>query len=140
MKRLGMRGAAPLASLASLVLVAGSVATGPPAAADGTADAAAASARPRFVQPTTSITPARGCIVLRPGFNGIKVRMVQRKLGMEDLVAALVVTGKGLGALAGPFHRTPEPLRGPDHQRELGKEGVAGAEIAADIAALDTDA
>lgn len=80
----GSRGS--LASLASLVLVAGSVvgsvAIGPSAVAEGSADAASASARPRFVQPTTSITPARGCIVLRPGFNGIKVRMVQRRLGM----------------------------------------------------------
>jgi cell wall-associated NlpC family hydrolase len=43
---------------------------------------AASSAPGRFLQPTDTITPARGCIRLTPGVNGIKVRMVQRRLGM----------------------------------------------------------
>ncbi len=43
---------------------------------------AASSAPARFLQPTDTITPARGCIRLTPGMNGIKVRMVQRRLGM----------------------------------------------------------
>jgi NlpC/P60 family/Putative peptidoglycan binding domain len=52
-------------------------ATGAPAKSARTAAAAAP-----YLQPTDSITPARGCIVLKRGFNGIKVRMVQRRLGL----------------------------------------------------------
>ena len=49
-------------------------------------------------------------------------------------IAALIVAEERLAALAGPFHRPPEPPRRPGHQRELGIERVAGAEIAADVA------
>lgn len=48
----------------------------------GAAPGGAAAAGARYLQPTTEIKPARGCIKLRPGFNGIKVRMVQRRLGL----------------------------------------------------------
>ncbi len=34
--------------------------------------------------PVTSITPPKGCVVLTPGMNGVKVRMVQQRLGMPD--------------------------------------------------------
>jgi cell wall-associated NlpC family hydrolase len=54
--------------------------------ATGTVPSAATSASPsaatRWLQPTRSITPAEGCVRLTPGMNGIKVRMVQRRLGM----------------------------------------------------------
>jgi NlpC/P60 family/Putative peptidoglycan binding domain len=67
MKRAALRVAA------AVVLAAGTVAAVP---------ASAGTARADYLQPTGSITPAEGCVVLRPGFNGIKVRMVQRRLGM----------------------------------------------------------
>ena len=63
--------------------------------------------------------------------------VVERKLRRDRLVAALVVAGEGLRALAGPFHRAAEALRRPHHQRELRIEGVARAEVAADVAAFD---
>jgi hypothetical protein len=55
----------------ALVLATGLVAAGP-----------ASGAAPRFLQPTDSITPAHGCVVLTRGMNGIKVAMVQQRLGM----------------------------------------------------------
>ena len=52
----------------------------------------------RFLQPTGTITPAKGCVVLTPGMNGIKVRLVQRRLGMgsrwETMDAATVAAVK----------------------------------------------
>jgi hypothetical protein len=57
---------------AALTLVAGSVAAVPASGAAATG----------YLQPTTRITPAEGCIKLTPGMNGIKVRLVQRRLGM----------------------------------------------------------
>lgn len=33
------------------------------------------------LQPTTGIVPARGCTILTPGMNGVKVRLVQDRLG-----------------------------------------------------------
>lgn len=36
------------------------------------------------LQPTTTIVPARGCTILTPGMNGVKVKMVQRRLGLPD--------------------------------------------------------
>src|SRR5262249_14528986 len=63
--------------------------------------------------------------------------VVESELGLDHLVAALVVAGERFGTLAGPFHRPADALRRPDHQRELRIEGVARAEIAATVAALD---
>jgi hypothetical protein len=68
-------GATLAASLAGLALAAASVVAVP---ASASTDAAPA----RYLRPTESITPAKGCVRLTPGMNGIKVRMVQRKLGM----------------------------------------------------------
>jgi cell wall-associated NlpC family hydrolase len=65
----------------------------PPGSADPQSPAAppgtgAASPQPpatrpgtRYLTPTTHITPAKGCTRLTPGMNGIKVKMVQRRLG-----------------------------------------------------------
>jgi len=56
-----------------------------PASATGSAVGSAGAttaAAVRWLQPTESITPAKGCVRLTPGMNGIKVRMVQRRLGM----------------------------------------------------------
>lgn len=39
---------------------------------------------PTTLQPTTTIVSARGCTVLTAGMNGIKVKMVQRRLGLPD--------------------------------------------------------
>jgi len=35
-----------------------------------------------WLRPTTTIVPARGCTILTPGVNGVKVKMVQRRLGL----------------------------------------------------------
>jgi hypothetical protein len=35
-----------------------------------------------WLQPTERITPAAGCVLLTPGMNGVKVKLVQRRLGM----------------------------------------------------------
>lgn len=35
-----------------------------------------------LLQPTTSIVPARGCTILTSGMNGVKVKLVQRRLGL----------------------------------------------------------
>jgi hypothetical protein len=35
-----------------------------------------------YLTPVATITPARGCLALTPGLNGVKVRMVQRRLGL----------------------------------------------------------
>ena len=35
-----------------------------------------------LLQPTTSIVPARGCTILTPGVNGVKVKLVQHRLGL----------------------------------------------------------
>lgn len=67
MKRIALTAALVLSTAASAALPA---------------TAGEATAPPRYLQPTTTITPAEGCVVLTPGMNGVKVRMVQRKLGM----------------------------------------------------------
>jgi hypothetical protein len=36
----------------------------------------------RWLAPTDRITPAQGCVWLTPGINGVKVKLVQRRLGM----------------------------------------------------------
>ena len=58
---------------------------------------------------------------------------VERELRAHRQVAALVVGKKRLAALAGPFHRAAEALRRPRDQRELRKETVACAEVAAGV-------
>ncbi len=37
-----------------------------------------------YLAPVTTITPPKGCVVLTEGMNGVKVRMVQQRLGMSD--------------------------------------------------------
>jgi hypothetical protein len=73
-------------SLLAAGVTAGSLAVLPglPASAAGPtrSTVTAASTAAPYLQPTDTITPARGCIVLKPGFNGVKVRMVQRRLGL----------------------------------------------------------
>jgi cell wall-associated NlpC family hydrolase len=61
-----------LSVAAAVLATTGSVATVPASATGGS----------RYLQPTTSITPAEGCVRLRRGFNGIKVAMVQQRLGL----------------------------------------------------------
>nr|MDQ4009093.1 hypothetical protein [Actinomycetota bacterium] len=58
-------------AVTAVVLATGAVAAVPTTAAGAPAG---------FLQPTTSIEPARGCVRLTPGMNGIKVKMVQRRL------------------------------------------------------------
>ena len=79
--RLGVRLGVRLGIAVTVALTTGAV--GVPASATGAASSAAASsAATRWLQPTRTITPADGCVRLTPGINGIKVRMVQRRLGM----------------------------------------------------------
>ncbi len=59
---------------------------------------------------------------------------VERELRLDHLVAALIVAEERFRPLAGPFDRPADPFRRPGHQREFRIEGIAGAEIAADVA------
>lgn len=43
---------------------------------------AAGAAGKSYLSPVDRITPAQGCVPLTPGINGVKVAMVQRRLGM----------------------------------------------------------
>ena len=62
---------------------------------------------------------------------------VERQLGVDREIAALVVAEERLLPLAGPFHRAAEAPRRPGDQREFRDRSVAGAEIAADLARDD---
>ena len=42
-----------------------------------------------YLEPTTTITPAHGCIVLSAGVKGVKVRLVQVRLGLGSRPAAM---------------------------------------------------
>lgn len=46
--------------------------------------APSADAATDYLGPVTAITPAQGCRTLTPGMNGVKVRMVQRRLGLPE--------------------------------------------------------
>lgn len=73
-------------SVTVLALCAG-LALGVPSGAaqpvDDQPEAGTTTAAPRL-QPVTRITPPKGCIVLTAGMNGVKVRLVQQRLGMPD--------------------------------------------------------
>ncbi len=62
---------------------------------------------------------------------------VERELGGYREIAAHIVADEGFLAFRGPFHRPPDAPRAPGDHREFGKEAVAGAEIAADLAGDD---
>jgi len=55
---------------------------------------------------------------------------------MGDMVAAMRIGEKGLGPIAGPFDRTPDLLRRPDHHRLFGIDENLRAETAADVGAM----
>src|SRR5262249_17157086 len=59
---------------------------------------------------------------------------IERELGADEEVAALIIAEKGFLPLANPFDRTADAPRGPGDESEFRIEGVAGAEIAADVA------
>src|SRR5690242_21502462 len=61
------------------------------------------------------------------------------ELRLGGQVPAVKVSGKRVMAVAGPFHRAPDPSRRPGNQREFRTGAVADAEIAADIARHDAD-
>jgi hypothetical protein len=50
----------------------------PLVAGTGAADAAGT----RYLQPVAQVKEPKGCVVLTPGMNGVKVKMVQRRLGL----------------------------------------------------------
>ncbi len=65
---------------------------------------------------------------------------VERQLGFADVVAGMLVRLDRLAALALPFDRPAQPLRGEQHEPVLGVLPALGAEPAADIAGDDPDA
>lgn len=72
--------------------------------------------------PTDRITPAAGCIRLTPGMNGVKVGMVQQRLGMganawETMDAATVDRVRGFQRSRGI---SPNGVVGPDTWRAMG--------------------
>src|SRR5262249_61658062 len=64
----------------------------------------------------------------------------ERKPGLEEKIAPLIVAEKSLLPFARPFDRAADAPRRPGHQREFGIERVARAEIAADVAGDDANA
>ena len=65
--------------------------------------------------------------------------LVERQLGVADIVAGVLVGLDRLAALAGPFDRPAQFLRRQQHQPVLGILPALGAEPAADIAGDDPD-
>ncbi len=57
---------------------------------------------------------------------------IERKLGLDGQITALIIAEEGLRPLAGPLDGTADAFRCPCDQRELGEERVARAEIARD--------
>ena len=64
---------------------------------------------------------------------GDLVVLVERHLGLGQVIAAMGVGEEGLGAVAGPLHRAPHLLGGPQRHHFLGVDEDLGAEAAADI-------
>ena len=65
---------------------------------------------------------------------------IEREFGRHREIAAHIIADKRLVALGRPFHRPADAARAPGDQREFGKEAVARAEIAADLAGDDAHA
>ena len=65
--------------------------------------------------------------------------LVERELGLDRQIAALIIADEGFGAVAEPFHRPAELLRRPGQQRIFREEEIPRAEIAAHIAAHRAD-
>ncbi|MGH8868627.1 MAG: NlpC/P60 family protein [Actinomycetes bacterium] len=74
---LGLPGRRPMIAVAVLLTA---LAVLSPLAGTPRADAATS----RYLQPVTTIKPNEGCIYLTPGMNGVKVKMVQRRLGFSS--------------------------------------------------------
>src|SRR5262245_53100832 len=92
----------------TLALMTGAVAAVPASATGDAAvrtSATSSATATRWLRPTDSITPAHGCIRLTPGTAGIKVRLVQRRLGMgsrfETMDAATIARVKRFQARHG---------------------------------------
>ena len=63
--------------------------------------------------------------------------LVERQLGVEVVVAAVLVAEEGAAAIVGPFDRTAEQLRGMEEPGIFGVGRALHAERAADIAGED---
>ncbi|HUR74095.1 MAG TPA: NlpC/P60 family protein [Sporichthya sp.] len=72
-------------------------------------------AEPAYLQPVTTITPPKGCVVLTAGMNGVKVRMVQQRLGMPDWAWETMDA------------RTREKVKRFQKRKGLAVDGVVGA-------------
>ena len=85
-------------------------------------DAAPGSPATTSLAPTDSLTPARGCVWLTPGINGIKVKIVQTRLGFpasawETMDEATINAVRGFQRSAG---LTPDGVVGPQTWRAMG--------------------
>jgi len=72
--------------------------------------------------PTETLTPARGCVRLTPGMNGIKVKIVQTRLGFpastwETMDAATITAVRAFQRSVG---LTPDGVVGPETWRAMG--------------------
>ena len=65
---------------------------------------------------------------------------VERQLGADVLVAAVIIAEQRLGARRDPFDRPADAARSPDDDRLLGIDIALHAKAAADIAGDDADA
>jgi hypothetical protein len=61
--------------------------------------------------------------------------LVERKLGVDGEVAALIIAEESLAALAGPLDRPADPARRPDEEGIFGIEKVARAKVPAHVVA-----
>src|SRR5262249_55105672 len=64
---------------------------------------------------------------------------IEREFGGDCEIAAHIVAEEGLVPFGSPLNRPPHALGAPGHQRELGKEAVACAKVAADFSGNDAD-
>src|SRR5215472_6956352 len=65
---------------------------------------------------------------------------VERQLGGDILVAALIIAEQCLGACRDPFDRPAYPARGPQYNRLLRIDIALHAKAAADVSRDDADA
>ena len=61
--------------------------------------------------------------------------LIERELGLDGEVAALIIAEKRLGSLAGPLYRPADPARRPGEEGLFGIKEVPRPEIAAHVPA-----
>ena len=81
---------------------------------------------------------AERLIGARPDRQKLAVR-VERKLGVDELIAGVIVEQKAFAARRHPFDRPAAALRRPQHQHVVGIDIGLHAEAAADIGRQHSD-